>query len=35
MDYAKVVKRIGNETDLTLIEMEDLLQPATVMVGHL
>ncbi|CAL9242775.1 unnamed protein product [Arabidopsis halleri] len=32
IDYARVVKKIGNETDLTLVNLEDLLllQPATI-----
>ncbi|CAE6229971.1 unnamed protein product [Arabidopsis arenosa] len=32
VDYARVVKKIGNETDLTLVNLEDLLllQPATI-----
>ena len=32
VDYARVVSRIGNEMDLTLVELEDLLPAATVMV---
>lgn len=31
LDYIKLVNRIGNETDLTLINMTDLIPPATVM----
>ncbi|EFH40217.1 hypothetical protein ARALYDRAFT_331322 [Arabidopsis lyrata subsp. lyrata] len=32
IDYARVVKKIGNETDLTLVNLEDLLllKPATI-----
>ncbi|CAE5978311.1 unnamed protein product [Arabidopsis arenosa] len=30
IDYARVVKKIANETDLTLVDMEGFLQPATV-----
>ncbi|CAE5978244.1 unnamed protein product [Arabidopsis arenosa] len=30
IDYARVVKKIANETDITLVDMEGLLQPATV-----
>ena len=32
VDYARVVKRIGNEMDLTLVELDDMLPAATVMV---
>lgn len=32
IDYARVVKRIGNEIDLTLVNLEDILPAATVMV---
>eukprot|EP00879_Flechtneria_rotunda_P011202 GHRR01011700.1.p1 GENE.GHRR01011700.1~~GHRR01011700.1.p1 ORF type:complete len:418 (+),score=108.76 GHRR01011700.1:198-1451(+) len=32
VDYANVVKRIGNEMDLTQVELEDLLPAASVMV---
>ncbi|KAK4788730.1 hypothetical protein SAY86_020049 [Trapa natans] len=32
IDYARVVKRIGNEMDLTLIDLEGLLPAATIMV---
>lgn len=32
IDYARVVKRIGNETDLTLVQLDDILPAATVMV---
>lgn len=32
VEYAKVVKRIGNEMDLTQVELEDLLSAASVMV---
>jgi U4/U6 small nuclear ribonucleoprotein PRP31 len=32
IDYARVVKRIGNEMDLTQIDLEDLLPAASVMV---
>ncbi|KAL6052925.1 U4/U6 small nuclear ribonucleoprotein Prp31 [Balamuthia mandrillaris] len=32
LDYAKAVKRIGNETDLTVVNLSDILPPATVMV---
>lgn len=33
IDYARVVKRIGNEMDLTLVNLDDMLPAATVMVG--
>ncbi|CAE5962685.1 unnamed protein product [Arabidopsis arenosa] len=32
IDYACVVKRIGNETDLTLVDLADLLPSAIIMV---
>jgi U4/U6 small nuclear ribonucleoprotein PRP31 len=32
IDYARVVQRIGNEMDLTTIDLEDLLPAASVMV---
>lgn len=32
IDYARVVKKIGNETDLTLVDLEGLLPSATIMV---
>lgn len=32
IDYARVVKRIGNEMDLTLVDLEGLLPSATIMV---
>jgi U4/U6 small nuclear ribonucleoprotein PRP31 len=32
VEYAKVVKRIGNEMDLTQVELEDLLPAASIMV---
>ncbi|XP_031402145.1 U4/U6 small nuclear ribonucleoprotein Prp31 homolog isoform X1 [Punica granatum] len=32
IDYARVVKRIGNEMDLTLVDLEGLLPAATIMV---
>eukprot|EP00877_Chromochloris_zofingiensis_P012740 jgi/Chrzof1/771/Cz01g28080.t1 len=32
VDYARVVKRIGNEMDLTLVDLDDLLPAATIMV---
>ncbi|KXZ56164.1 hypothetical protein GPECTOR_1g140 [Gonium pectorale] len=32
LDYARVVQRIGNEMDLTLINLDDMLPAATVMV---
>ncbi len=32
VDYARVVKRIGNEMDLTLVNLDDMLPAATVMV---
>jgi hypothetical protein len=32
LDYARVVQRIGNEMDLTLVDLEDLLPAASVMV---
>lgn len=32
IDYARVVQRIGNEMDLTQVELEDLLPAASVMV---
>eukprot|EP01087_Luapelamoeba_hula_P019608 TRINITY_DN6513_c0_g1_i2.p1 TRINITY_DN6513_c0_g1~~TRINITY_DN6513_c0_g1_i2.p1 ORF type:complete len:525 (-),score=100.12 TRINITY_DN6513_c0_g1_i2:44-1468(-) len=32
VDYAHTVKRIGNETDLTVIDLSDIMAPATVMV---
>jgi hypothetical protein len=32
VDYAKVVQRIGNEMDLTLVDLEDVLPAASVMV---
>ena len=32
VDYARVVARIGNEADLTAVDLDDLLPAATVMV---
>ncbi len=32
VDYARVVNRIGNEMDLTLVDLDDILPAATVMV---
>ncbi|XP_071741203.1 U4/U6 small nuclear ribonucleoprotein Prp31 homolog [Rutidosis leptorrhynchoides] len=32
IDYARVVKKIGNEVDLTLVDLEGLLPSATIMV---
>lgn len=32
IDYIKTVKRIGNEMDMTLVELSDLLPSATVMI---
>ncbi|EFJ20298.1 hypothetical protein SELMODRAFT_150610 [Selaginella moellendorffii] len=32
IDYARVVKRIGNEMDLTLVDLEGVLPSATIMV---
>eukprot|EP00850_Spirogloea_muscicola_P013873 SM000096S24902 [mRNA] locus=s96:479955:482667:+ [translate_table: standard] len=32
VDYARVVRAIGNETDLTLVDLEGLLPSATIMV---
>ncbi|KAG9156459.1 hypothetical protein Leryth_019971 [Lithospermum erythrorhizon] len=32
IDYARVVKKIGNETDLTLVDLEELLPSAIIMV---
>eukprot|EP00899_Mesostigma_viride_P007101 jgi/Mesvir1/16392/Mv18132-RA.1 len=32
IDYARVVKAIGNETDITLVNLEGLLPSATIMV---
>lgn len=32
IDFARTVSRIGNEVDMTLIELADILSPATVMV---
>lgn len=32
IDYARVVRRIGNEMDLTLVDLEGLLPSATIMV---
>ncbi len=32
LDYARVVQRIGNEMDLTLVPLDDMLPAATVMV---
>ncbi|MEW5303488.1 MAG: hypothetical protein WDW36_006174 [Sanguina aurantia] len=32
IDYARVVTRIGNEMDLTLVNLDDLLPAATIMV---
>ncbi len=32
IDYARVVQRIGNEMDLTLVDLDDILPAATVMV---
>lgn len=33
VDYARVVQRIGNEMDLTQVDLDDLLPAATVMVS--
>ncbi len=38
MDYARVVKKIGNEMDMTLIDLEDILpqvHPAPVLLQHI
>jgi U4/U6 small nuclear ribonucleoprotein PRP31 len=35
MDYARIVQRIGNETDLTRVELTDLLPAANLMVLQL
>ncbi len=32
IDYARVVQRISNEMDLTLVNLDDILPAATVMV---
>ena len=32
VDYARVVMRIANEMDLTLVNLDDILPAATVMV---
>jgi U4/U6 small nuclear ribonucleoprotein PRP31 len=32
LDYARVVKRIGNQLDLTVVELNDIIPAATVMV---
>ncbi|KAL9681121.1 hypothetical protein QQ045_012902 [Rhodiola kirilowii] len=32
IDYARVVKKIGNETDLTLVDLEGILPSAIIMV---
>ncbi|TMX00315.1 hypothetical protein EJD97_001013 [Solanum chilense] len=32
VDYARVVKKIGNETDLTLVDLQELLPSAIIMV---
>ncbi|KAH0651482.1 hypothetical protein KY285_032170 [Solanum tuberosum] len=32
IDYARVVKKIGNETDLTLVDLQELLPSAIIMV---
>ena len=32
IDYARVVKKIGNEMDLTLVDLEGLLPSAIIMV---
>ena len=32
IDYARVVKKIGNEMDLTLVDLEGLLPSAVIMV---
>lgn len=32
IDYARVVKQIGNEMDLTKVQLEGLLPSATIMV---
>ena len=32
IDYARVVKKIGNETDITLVDLEGLLPSAVIMV---
>ncbi|CAH8307435.1 unnamed protein product [Eruca vesicaria subsp. sativa] len=31
IDYARVVKKIGSDMDLTLVDLQGLVQPATVM----
>lgn len=35
IDYARLVKRIGNEMDLTIVDLEGLLPSATIMVVSL
>ncbi|KAL1194611.1 putative U4PU6 small nuclear ribonucleoprotein Prp31 [Cardamine amara subsp. amara] len=35
IDYARVVKKIGNETDLTLVDFEDIIPSANVMMVSL
>ncbi|ESQ37474.1 hypothetical protein EUTSA_v10003005mg [Eutrema salsugineum] len=35
IDYARVVKQIGNETDLTLVDLKDLLKQHTIMTVKL
>lgn len=32
VDYARVVKQIGNEMDLTIVNLDEILPAATVMV---
>lgn len=32
IDYIRVVQRIGNETDLTLVSLQDLLSPSLIMI---
>eukprot|EP01098_Paradermamoeba_levis_P015890 TRINITY_DN8320_c0_g1_i1.p1 TRINITY_DN8320_c0_g1~~TRINITY_DN8320_c0_g1_i1.p1 ORF type:complete len:380 (-),score=86.55 TRINITY_DN8320_c0_g1_i1:716-1774(-) len=35
LDYAQVVKRIANETDMTAVQLQDILPAATVMIVSL
>jgi U4/U6 small nuclear ribonucleoprotein PRP31 len=32
IDYIQTVRRIGNETDLTLVDLSDILPPAQIMI---
>jgi len=32
LDYGRVVRKVGNETDLTLVDLSDILPAATIMV---